>query len=1396
MKSTTTSTQARLRLPGTAALVTTSHDTPNVMQPPKPLRRMLTGLAAALTLGLFVTPASAQQMISNGSFEVGNPVPGSSGQLAIAAGDTANLPGWTASTGGMGWYFRATAWGMTAPDGAFCFNLNSPTGVYTLSQSLAVAAGDTYTVSYYEKRRGNGGYMDTTVSVADGLVSGADGSPVAVAAGPAASIVQATAANAAWTLHSFTFTPDTTTTATITFGNHYGGGQGDNDGVFLDKVSVLGPATLTETTTTVTLNSGSSNPSTYGDSLSFDVTLDPTTATGTVELYDGGAGGTLIGTGTLLGGTCTITPATTALAVGTHANIVAVYLGDTTHATSTSVALSPAQVVNSAGATALLITTPPSGAQPGVAWATQPTVKVLDAGGYLVADSSASITLEITTGTPASGGPGTLIGTKTVTAVNGVATFSGLSIDTAGVGYRLTATSTDLTPADSALFTISSGTVLYDSTACSGQFPRTTLPFTPVEGHVYTLSFSLNNPDASLNNCLIGFSSDNAYNANTLIDGFWVSGTWVGNGSVRRNYNGGIVESSFTTAGVGNGYWGPPGELDSNFEVVLDTTSLPWTTVTSMSSCLGTLSGSVRTALGTAKSVQVWVRDPGNNFFPTISNFRLTESALLVPQANILSFGPGAVINQADRTITWTVANGTDVTTLAPEFTLSVGATCTVDGNPVVSGAQFDFTSPVHYVVSSSAPVITRDYTVTVKVLPQLALPVTAGVTVWLDASQLTGLNDGDLVATWTDMSGWDNNATRSVGSPTYKTGILMGKPVIRFVKANGDAFTTANLSSQFPSAATVFIVTTINPGTAAYSLVCSSAGNPTDEWFRYSGNGLSYPGTFRSSRINNYCAMPDSGSHIFAISSSATAWEMWIDGTGQGAAGGAYSAGGTHVIGSGSNGGTLDGDIAEIIEFNRALNPTEMADMNAFLTTKYFVGSTPSTTTLAANANTTPSAYGDLLSFDVTVSGGEGLDIPTGSVFLKDGGSSGATLGSGTLSPSGTDGVCTITTTTLAVGTHANIVAVYSGDPTYAASTSDPLIPAQTVNSGSSTTTTALARTTGGASETYGSTLAYTATVAGASSSPSGNVEFRDGATVLATVALIAGTAPESTAVYTSHTDLKVAGSPHSIAAYYLGDGTHDPSNSSADPVAQTLTPKALDYSGITAANKPYDGNPTASLSGSASALDAEAPGTGSTTDGKPYTGDTVSFSTGTLTGTFASADPADGIAVTLTGGVTLTGDNSDNYAVGLPAPLLTANITPNFASWIGFYTSIPLADRDPGDDPDGDGLTNEEEYAFGLIPNNGASCNPISVQLNKTTGKFTYTRRNPDLTGISYSILTSTTLAEGVQTGDWAIDDSATQVPSGTGEVQTVEVTLGGTKPLGATTIFVRVKAVVPAQ
>lgn len=89
---------------------------------------------------------------------------------------------------------------------------------------------------------------------------------------------------------------------------------------------------------------------------------------------------------------------------------------------------------------------------------------------------------------------------------------------------------------------------------------------------------------------------------------------------------------------------------------------------------------------------------------------------------------------------------------------------------------------------------------------------------------------------------------------------------------------------------------------------------------------------------------------------------------------------------------------------------------------------------------------------------------------------------------------------------------------------------------------------------------------------------------------------------------------------------------------------------------------------------------------------------------------------------------------------------------------------------DNDNDQLLNEFEYAFGLDPTSSASVNPISVQLDKTTGTFTYTRRDPALTGLTYTVETSTTLS------GWTPDAGATQTPGvtdGDGN-QTVVVTL----------------------
>jgi hypothetical protein len=121
---------------------------------------------------------------------------------------------------------------------------------------------------------------------------------------------------------------------------------------------------------------------------------------------------------------------------------------------------------------------------------------------------------------------------------------------------------------------------------------------------------------------------------------------------------------------------------------------------------------------------------------------------------------------------------------------------------------------------------------------------------------------------------------------------------------------------------------------------------------------------------------------------------------------------------------------------------------------------------------------------------------------------------------------------------------------------------------------------------------------------------------------------------------------------------GTDAANYSVTQPTGLTaaVTKKTLTVSGVTASNKVYDGTTAATLSGTPTLQSAEAPGAGTTADGKPYTGDTFSAA-GTLTGTFADRAAATGKTVSVAG-VTLTGAQSGNYDVA--ALTATADITP----------------------------------------------------------------------------------------------------------------------------------------
>src|SRR5205814_761525 len=83
-------------------------------------------------------------------------------------------------------------------------------------------------------------------------------------------------------------------------------------------------------------------------------------------------------------------------------------------------------------------------------------VAVEDGSNNVVTTDTSSVTIAIKSGTGDSGA--TLSGLKTVAAVKGVATFSLLSIDIAASGYKLTASDSALTAANSTTFTISATT--------------------------------------------------------------------------------------------------------------------------------------------------------------------------------------------------------------------------------------------------------------------------------------------------------------------------------------------------------------------------------------------------------------------------------------------------------------------------------------------------------------------------------------------------------------------------------------------------------------------------------------------------------------------------------------------------------------------------------------------------------------------------------------------------------------------------------------------------------------------------------------------------------------------------------------------------------------------------
>jgi hypothetical protein len=206
-----------------------------------------------------------------------------------------------------------------------------------------------------------------------------------------------------------------------------------------------------------------------------------------------------------------------------------------------------------------------------------------------------------------------------------------------------------------------------------------------------------------------------------------------------------------------------------------------------------------------------------------------------------------------------------------------------------------------------------------------------SGLQAWYDASQLTGFADGDPIGSTTDFSGNSRHATQSTGSkkPVYKTGILNGRPVMRFDGVDDVLSASFTLAQPLSVAAVVKSTTTsgqhhvIDGGTGTRAVVYQKLG----EWYLYAG-----------AETDSGIAVDTTNPHVLFFSFDNTSRPEYVDGV-AGSSVNPGSGGYVSPVNLGSDGSGFNfwsGDIAEVLVYNTALSTGNRTTVQTYLKTKW----------------------------------------------------------------------------------------------------------------------------------------------------------------------------------------------------------------------------------------------------------------------------------------------------------------------------------------------------------------------------------------------------------------------------------------------------------------------------
>ena len=201
----------------------------------------------------------------------------------------------------------------------------------------------------------------------------------------------------------------------------------------------------------------------------------------------------------------------------------------------------------------------------------------------------------------------------------------------------------------------------------------------------------------------------------------------------------------------------------------------------------------------------------------------------------------------------------------------------------------------------------------------------------WLDADQITGLNDGDPVATWTDASPAGNDASQAGGvRPIFKAAVVNGHDAVRFDGVDDELRLAADLSL------TEFAIYVVHQTSGDGMLLSSSTENRQFRVGTGGNNDLSaYNGTNNPSSTTLGVARTSWSYVAYLLAGTTLTFRQNGVDFGTGTFGAIDQV---NAIGSFSLAGLnyITGDIAEIIVVDRALSAGEQASLEAYLTSKY----------------------------------------------------------------------------------------------------------------------------------------------------------------------------------------------------------------------------------------------------------------------------------------------------------------------------------------------------------------------------------------------------------------------------------------------------------------------------